>query len=91
MRSGPEKLLKRHEKPVHPDMLKGVSHMQREEGDWLVNTLMIEGCDAPFSYKRKDKYKNIAGQRLNLTCYPDVRVVVGIALEVMKVVRIRVA
>lgn len=91
MQSDPKKLLKRHEKLVHSDMLKVVSHVQRAEGDWLVNTLMIEGCDVPFSYKRKEKYKNITGQRVNLTYYPDARMVAGIEFEVMKVVRIRVA
>jgi hypothetical protein len=91
MQSDPEKLLKRHEKLIHSDMLTVVSHIQREEGDWLVNTLMIRGYDVPFSYKRKDKYKNLTGQRVNLTYYPDVRMVAGIEFEIMKVVRIRVA
>jgi len=91
MQSDPEKLLKRHEKLIHSDMLTVVSHIQREEVDWLVNTLMIRGYDVPFCYKRKDKYKNLTGQRVNLTYYPDVRMVAGIEFEMMKVVRIRVA
>ena len=91
MQSDPEKMLKRHAKLIHSDMLKVVSHVQREERDWLVNTLMIHGYDVPFSYKRKEKYKNLTGQRVNLTYYPEARMVAGIEFENMKVVRIRVA
>jgi hypothetical protein len=52
---------------------------------------MIEGCDVPFKYKRKKLYKNIQGQRVNLTYYPATESIAGIEMEVMKVVRIKVA
>lgn len=91
MQSDPDKLLKRHPKLVHSDMQKVVSHIQREEDDWLVNTLMIEGCEVPFIYKRKEKYKTLTGQRVNLTYYPDVKKVAGMDFEIMKVVRLRIA
>jgi hypothetical protein len=52
---------------------------------------MIEGCDVPFRYKRKKMYKNIKGQRVNLTYYPALECVAGIEMEVMKVVRIKIA
>ena len=42
----------------------------KNEGDWIVNTLMVEGCTAPFRSKRKQAYKNTRGQRVNLTYYP---------------------
>ena len=72
-------------------MRKVTSHVQRQAGEWIINTLMIEGCDVPFKYKRKQKYKDIKGQRVNLTYYPDTETVAGIEMEVMTVVRIKVA
>ena len=87
----PEKLLSKHRQLVQSDMLKLTSHVQRTEGDWIVNTLMVEGCTAPFRFKRKKAYRNIKGQRVNLTYYADSETVGGLEFEVMTVVRIRVA
>ena len=64
MHTDPEKLLKKHEKLVHSDMVKVTSHVQREKGEWFLNSLMIEGCEVPFKYKRTRKYKNLQGQRV---------------------------
>jgi len=91
MQSEPEKLLKRHKKLVHSDMLKVTSHVQRDEREWIINTLTVKGQEVPFIYKRKKRYKNLTGQRVNLTYYPDVRVIAGIEFEVMNVVRIKVS
>lgn len=91
MQTEPEKLLQRHRQLVHSDMLKVTSHMQRTEGDWIVNTLMVEGCTAPFRFKRKQAYRKLKGQRVNLTYYPDSETVGGVEFEVMNVVRIRIA
>ena len=91
MRSETDKLLKMHEKLVQSDIRKVLSHVQRVEGDWFLNILMIDGCDAPFKYKRKRRYKTLAGQRVNLTYYPEIEEVAGIEFEVMKVVRVRIA
>ena len=91
MNSDPEALIKKHQQLVHSDMQKVSSHVQREDGDWLLNTIMIEGCDVPFKYRRKKRYKNIQGQRVNLTYYSDVEIVAGFNIEIMKVVRIRIA
>ena len=91
MQSDPEKLLKQHAKLVHSDSLKVISHVQRDEDDWIINTLLIDGYDVPFSYKRKKRYKNLAGQRVNLTYYPAIKWVAGIEFEMMNVVRIKVA
>jgi len=91
MQTDPEKLLKKHAQLVHSDMAKVTSHVQREKGDWILNALMIEGCEIPFKYRRSKKYKNLKGQRVNLTYYPDTESVAGMEFEVMKVVRIRVA
>ena len=91
MKSEPEKLLKKHEKLVHSDLQKVVSHVQREAGEWIINTLLIEGCEVPFRYKRKQKYKDLKGQRVNLTYYPSSESVGGITMEVMNVVRIKIS
>lgn len=91
MRSEPEKLVKKHQKLIHSDMLKVTSHVQRNDGDWIINTLMVEGCAAPFRYKRKRAYKNIKGQRVNLTYYADVEIAAGLEFEVMSVVRIKIS
>lgn len=91
MKSEPEKLLKKHARLVHSDMLKVRSHVQRQAGDWIINTLMVEGYDVAFKYKRKKLYKNLKGQRVNLTYYPDQESVAGLNIEIMTVVRIRVS
>ena len=91
MKSEPKKLISKHKNLVHSEMLKVTAHVQRESGEWIINTLMIEGCEVPFKYKRKQKYKNIKGQRVNLTYYPDTETVAGIEMEVMNVVRIKIA
>jgi hypothetical protein len=91
MKPEPEQLLKRHKQLVHSDMLKVTSHVQRNDGDWIVNTIMVEGYDVPFRYKRKQAYKSIKGQRVNLTYYPSSETVGGVEFEVMNVVRIKIA
>ena len=85
------KLLKTHQQLTHSESVKVISHVQRDTKEWVLNTLMIEGCDVPFKYKRKKMYKNIQGQRVNLTYYPVTETVAGIAMETMKVVRIKVS
>ncbi|MES9831037.1 MAG: hypothetical protein ABW157_17435 [Candidatus Thiodiazotropha sp. LLP2] len=91
MKSPVDKLLKAHQKLVHSEMKKVVSHRQRESGEWFINTLLIEGVDTPFKYKRKQQYKSLEGQRVNLTYYPDKEAVAGIDMEIMRVVRIKVS
>jgi len=86
-----DKLLNTHHKLTHSEMVKVTSHVQRETKEWVINTVMIEGCDVPFKYKRKKKYKNIQGQRVNMTYYPVTESVAGIEMETMKVVRIKIA
>jgi len=91
MKSDPDKLLKKHPQLVHSQMQKVVSHVQREAGDWIINTIMIEGCDVPFRFKRKQRYRNATGARVNLTYYPDHETIGGMEMEVMNVVRIKIA
>ena len=89
MKSEPERLLAKHHELVHSEMQKVVSHVQRPTEEWILNTLMIEGYDVPFQYKRKQKYKNLKGSRVNLTYYASSRNVAGLQVEVMNVVRIK--
>ena len=91
MKSSPEKLIKKHPELTHTEMAKVASHVQRPKGDWMLNTIMLEGCDVPFKYKRREKYKNLKGQRVNLTYYPDTETVAGIVFECMRLVRIKIA
>ncbi|MDH5571382.1 MAG: hypothetical protein OEY89_06425 [Gammaproteobacteria bacterium] len=91
MESSVDKLLKKHYKLVQSDMLKVVSHVQRQSGDWIINTLMIDGYSVPFKFKRKKAYKNIKGQRVNLTYYPAIEQVAGMSMEVMNIVRIKIS
>jgi len=91
MDTSAKKLTGRHHALIHSEQLKVLSHVQREQGEWFINTLMLEGCEAPFRYKRKRRYRNLAGARVNLTYYRDSLSVAGLPMEVMSVVRIRVA
>jgi len=86
-----EILTKKHTGLTHSDNKKVISHVQREQDDWIINTLMIEACDVPFQFKRKKHYQKLKGAQVNLTYYPDKQVVAGMSFEVMKVVRIRVS
>ncbi|MCK4707207.1 MAG: hypothetical protein KAU21_01210 [Gammaproteobacteria bacterium] len=91
MKSPVDNLLKNHQKLTHSDILKVESHVQREAGEWIINTLMIDGYDVPFKYKRKQQYKNLKGARVTLTYYPATKEVAGLKIEVMNVVRIKVS
>lgn len=91
MKSNPEKIIKKHPETIHSDMKKVVSHTQRSHGEWFINSLMIEGCVVPFKYKRQKKYKNLTGQRVNLTYYPVTEQIADMSFDVMNVVRIRIS
>ncbi len=86
-----KKLVTSHDKLVHSENMKVISHVQRECDDWVLNTLMIENTDVAFKYKRKKIYQSLKGQRVNLTYYPDTEMVAGFTIEVMSVVRIKVS
>ena len=91
MKDEAKMLLNKHAKLVHSEMMKVTSHVQRDADEWIVNTIMIEGCDVPFKYKRKKKYKDLKGACVNMTYYPAVEIVAGIEMEIMNVVRIKVS
>lgn len=86
-----KKLLTNNQQLTHSENLQVVSHVQREDGDWLLNTLMLKGYDVSFKFKRKKAYRSLKGARVNLTYYPVSEDVAGMQFETMKVVRIKVA
>lgn len=89
MKSPVDKLLQSHENLVHSEGMKVTSHTQREDGDWILHTLMVEGCEAPFKFRRTKKYKTLKGAKVNMTYYPVTEKVAGFDIEVMKVVRVK--
>ena len=89
MQSDPDKLTKKHQELTHSELVKVVSHVQRDKGEWILNTVMVEDCEVPFKFKRKQQYKDLKGARVNITYYPSVEVVAGIDFEIMNVVRIK--
>ncbi len=91
MKTDADRLLKQHHQLIHSEAQKVVSHVQRDTREWIINTIMIEGCEAPFRFKRKQPYRDVTGQRVNLTYYPAKEIVAGMELEVMNVVRIKAA
>lgn len=86
-----DKLLKTHPDLTHSNDVKVVSHIQREKDEWYINTIMLDNIDVPFTYKRKKLYKSLQGARVNLTYYPSTQLLAGMEMEMMKVVRVRVA
>ncbi|MCK4587556.1 MAG: hypothetical protein KAU29_09445 [Gammaproteobacteria bacterium] len=90
MKSDPKKLLKKHNELIQSDVMKVKSHVQRSTEKWILNTLMIEGYDVPFKYKRTKQYKNLQGQRVNLTYYAEIESVAGMEFEVMRVIRVKI-
>jgi len=91
MQSDAKKLVKKHQELTHSEMVKVVSHVQRDKDEWVLNTVMIEDCDVPFKYKRKKQYKSLEGARVNMTYYPTTEIIAGLEFEIMNVVRIKVA
>ena len=89
--SDPVKLVKKHQELTHSEAVRVISHVQRDKKEWILNTVMIENCEVPFKFKRKQEYRNLKGARVNITYYPTVEVVAGLDFDVMNVVRIKVA
>ncbi len=69
--------------------MKVISHVQREQDNWILHTLVIEGYDVPFKFKRKGNYNSLKGARVNMTYYSKQETVAGMSFEMMKVVRIK--
>ncbi|MGJ8691921.1 MAG: hypothetical protein ACSHW0_05530 [Thalassotalea sp.] len=91
MKSPINKLLKEHPKLTHTENLKVLSHVQREQNEWCLNTIMVEGVSTAFKYKRKKRYKNLKGNHVNITYYPANETIAGFDIEIMKIVRIKLS
>ncbi len=91
MNSSVKKLLQKHQQLIQSDFKKVSSHVQRQEDDWYVNTIMLEGYNCPFIYKRQIKYNSLTGSTVNITYYADKQTVAGFEMDVMRVVRIKVS
>ncbi len=89
MQSDPNKLTEKNQSLIHSELKKVISHTQRDQGEWVLHSIMIEDCDVPFKFKRKGNYQNLKGARVNITYYPAQETVSGIAFDYMKVVRIK--
>ena len=83
-------LTDKHHELTHSEQQTVVSHVQREDDEWFLNTIMIEGIDVPFKYRRKKLYKSLQKQQVNITYYPANETVAGFEIEIMKIVRIKV-
>lgn len=86
-----EKLLTNHPNLTHSTDVKVISHIQREKDEWFINTIMLDNIDVPFTYKRKKLYKSLKGARVNITYYPSSQILAGMEIEIMKIVRIKLA
>lgn len=82
MKTDSKKLIQKHEKLIHTDNIKVVSHVQREKDDWFINTLMFENIDTPFKYKRKKLYKSLVSHRVNITYYIGSESIAGFDIDV---------
>lgn len=83
-----KKLLAEHDNLTHSTMQKVTSHVQRRDGDWILNTLMVEGQNIPFKYKRRRKYKSLQGARVDMVYYPDTETIARMDFPFMKVIKI---
>ncbi len=86
-----KKLLAENEQLIHSKMQKVTSHVQRQNGDWYLNTLLLDGYEVPFKYKRQKQYKSLKGARVDLIYYPSIEQVAGIDFEYMKVIKVNLS
>lgn len=89
MKSSAEIISQQHNQLVHCELMQVTSHVQRFNGECMLNTLMVDGYDCPFKYCRKYKYRNLKGKQVDLTYYPTIEVIAGFEVDIMKVVQIK--
>jgi len=76
--------------PIHSDVMEVKSHVQRFDGEHILNTIMVDGYDCPFQYHRDFKYKSLAGKQIDVSYYPTLATIAGFEMEIMKVVHLKV-
>jgi len=89
MKTTLDKKLKEHDALIHSEALTVVSHIQREQDDWVINTIMINDVNVPFKYKRKKMYKSLVKSQVNISYYCATESIAGFEIDVMNVVRIK--
>jgi len=85
------KYLASNDKLIHAKLQKVESHVQRQVDNWIHNTILLEGYDVPFKYKRQKKYRSLKGARVDMIYYRDNEVVAGMNFEVMNVVKVAIS
>ena len=83
------KMLSKHQQLTHSVDIKVTSHTQRDVGDWIQHTIMVENCNVPFKFNRAKAYRSLKGAKVNLTYYPSVETIAGFDIDIMKIVRIK--
>ncbi len=72
-------------------MQKVSSHVQRRDGEWVLNTILIEGQEIPFKYKRRKLYKSLKGARVDMIYYPDTEIIASMDFPFMRVIKINLS
>ena len=86
-----KKFLAENDNLIHATMQKISSHVQRRKGEWVFNTVLIEGHEVPFKYKRQKDYKSLQGASVDMIYYPEKETIAGMEFEYMKVVKINLS
>ena len=86
-----KKLLAENDQLIHSKMMKVESHVQRQNGEWFNNTVLIEGYEVPFKYKRQKKYRSLKSAHVDIIYYPNTETIAGIEFEYMKVIQIHLS
>ncbi len=89
MKSPVDSTLQKHQELVHCALMQVNSHVQRFNGECVLNTLMMDGYDCPFKYCRDYKYQNLEGKQVELSYYPAIELIAGLEVDIMKVVQIK--
>jgi len=69
MRTDAKKLVETHNNLNHSQLVKVASHIQRKQGEWILHTLMVEGCDATLEVKSCGFYSLRTRYRSAQVCY----------------------
>jgi hypothetical protein len=81
-------LLIENQNLIYTCMQKVESHVQRQQDNWILNTVLINGYDVPFKYKRQRMYRSLKGLRVDLIYYASSEKIAGIDFEMMNVIKI---
>jgi len=74
---------------IHLEGARVVSHRQLKKNDSVLNTLVLEGHDVPFQFRRKTAFRSLLGARVNLSYYPESRTAGDKTFKTMRIVKIR--